>query len=250
MKTIKEKILYIKFAKSLGMPVDAALEEEVTNYLTLQKEAAESVRASVQEDLNRLQIKNSAEEKVIESNPNVIEVVEEVKEPQPVKKAKVKTLVEKAAQEITKQVTEAESFQQPNPPTTDFNFDAVTKKLKFLEQAIGKIAVTGPGGGAGDVVDLTHRVVSVTTNSYVMGRKDYYVGVNYAGPVNIYLPANSAQGRKVVVKDESGNCANGVNRWITVRGSNSDLIDGKNAANIAINYGSLTFVNKNGWRII
>ena len=41
MKTIKEKILYIKFAKSLGMPVDAALEEEVTNYLTLQKEAAE-----------------------------------------------------------------------------------------------------------------------------------------------------------------------------------------------------------------
>jgi cell fate (sporulation/competence/biofilm development) regulator YmcA (YheA/YmcA/DUF963 family) len=237
MKTIKEKILYIKFAKSLGMPIDPSLQEEVDRYQQLQKEAIESVRASSESDLN-LQVK--------QNEPAAAPVVEQVA----TKQKKVKTLVEKAAHEISKQVQEAESFQQPNPPAVEPNVDAIVKKIKFLEQAIGKIAVTGPGSGSGDVVDLTHRVVSVTSNSYTMGRKDYYVGVNYAGPVSIYLPSNAVQGRKVVVKDESGNCANGVNRWITIRGSNNDLIDGKNAANLAINYGSLTFVNKNGWRII
>ena len=39
------------------------------------------------------------------------------------------------------------SFQQPNPDPVSPDFAAVTAKLKFLEQAIGRIAATGPGGG-------------------------------------------------------------------------------------------------------
>lgn len=39
------------------------------------------------------------------------------------------------------------SFQQPDPKIVDANINAVQQKLKFLEQAIGKIAATGPGSG-------------------------------------------------------------------------------------------------------
>jgi hypothetical protein len=39
------------------------------------------------------------------------------------------------------------SFQQPDPEKVSADFTAVTAKLKFLEQAIGRIAATGPGGG-------------------------------------------------------------------------------------------------------
>jgi hypothetical protein len=135
MKTIKEKILYIKFAKSLGMPIDPSLQEEVERYQQLQKEAIESVRASSESDLN-LQVKQNEH---VPSAPVIEQVVP--------KQKKVKTLVEKAAHEISKQVQEAESFQQPPAPTIEPNIDAVVKKLKFLEQFISKIAVSGPGSG-------------------------------------------------------------------------------------------------------
>lgn len=39
------------------------------------------------------------------------------------------------------------SFQQPDPKLVDANITAVQQKLKFLEQAIGKIVATGPGSG-------------------------------------------------------------------------------------------------------
>ena len=39
------------------------------------------------------------------------------------------------------------SFQQPNPFPVPQEMDAVTAKLKFLEQAIGRIAAHGPGSG-------------------------------------------------------------------------------------------------------
>jgi hypothetical protein len=39
------------------------------------------------------------------------------------------------------------SFQQPNPDLVEKNVEAIQNKIKFLEQAIGKIAATGPGSG-------------------------------------------------------------------------------------------------------
>lgn len=39
------------------------------------------------------------------------------------------------------------SFQQPEPDIVSQDIDDIRSKLKFLEQAIGKIAATGPGGG-------------------------------------------------------------------------------------------------------
>ena len=39
------------------------------------------------------------------------------------------------------------SFQQPDPDTVSKDVDDIRAKIKFLEQAIGRIAVTGPGSG-------------------------------------------------------------------------------------------------------
>lgn len=39
------------------------------------------------------------------------------------------------------------SFQQPDVPRVDPTFKAIQDKLKFLEQWVGKISVSGPGGG-------------------------------------------------------------------------------------------------------
>lgn len=48
---------------------------------------------------------------------------------------------------IDKYLKRDASFQQPDPDKVDPNFRAVQDKLKFLEQAIGRIAATGPGSG-------------------------------------------------------------------------------------------------------
>lgn len=48
---------------------------------------------------------------------------------------------------IDKYLKQNASFQQPNPDKVDPNTRAIQDKLKFLEQAIGRIAATGPGSG-------------------------------------------------------------------------------------------------------
>ena len=236
MQSIKEKKLLLKFAMQMGQPVDPALVEEVRKYDELQQKIVESVKVSSQELFGEA----AKQEVVTLPEPAPIAQTEEVV---PV------SLAEKAAKAIKPMVVEADSFQQPtvNVPA---DLKAVKDKVKFLEQWIGKISLTGPGSGAGDISTLSQQSVSVTSNSYTANRKDYYIGVNYAGKVTVYLPTSPVQGREVIVKDESGNCGAGINRWITIRTADGLNIDGKNAANLAINYGSLTFVNRNGWRIV
>lgn len=48
--------------------------------------------------------------------------------------------------EVDKYLT-GKSFQQPNPDVVSKDVDAIRNKIKFLEQAIGKIVATGPGSG-------------------------------------------------------------------------------------------------------
>ena len=234
MQSIKEKKLLVKFAQSMGQPIDPAMLEEVKKYEEMQTRIQESVRSSMTD---------------LFDVPKQIEVVTQ---PSPVvqtEQIEEVSLAERAAKAIKVPIKEEESYQQPSvtPPA---DLKAIKDKIKFLEQWVGKISLTGPGGGAGDLATITNQTVSVTSSSYTMGRKDYYVGVNYSGKVTIYLPSSPAPGRKVTVKDESGNCGAGINRWITIRTNDGLSIDDKNAANLAINWGSLTFVNKNGWRIV
>jgi hypothetical protein len=110
----------------------------------------------------------------------------------------------------------------------------------------------GIGVGAGVTSSGTvSTCISVTGATYSADQYDYYIGVSYAGPVTVTLPTNPETGREIVVKDESGNAGNGVNRQITIVGATaSHKIDNQNSAIINLNYAGLHFIYRNGWRII
>lgn len=83
----------------------------------------------------------------------------------------------------------------------------------------------------------------VNSNNTSTSTSDHYVGVNYAGVVNIALHTPSENGQRLIIKDESGLAS--VNP-IIVSGS----VDNSSAFTLAINNGSVTLVYRNGWRII
>jgi len=113
-----------------------------------------------------------------------------------------------------------------------------------LEGWVSKIAMTGPGGGAGDVVNLDHQTTLVTTPTYTIGRKDYYVGINYAGTVTITLPTNIKNGRYIILKDESGRCS----RFpIIVHGNVDNDPDG---FILRVDNGGIQIIYRDGWRIV
>lgn len=148
--------------------------------------------------------------------------------------------------DVSKYLT-GKTFQQPNPDPVDRNLEAVQSKLKFLEQAIGKIAATGPGSGAAEIYNLDMPTRTVN-GDYTIGRKDYYIGVNCDVKSYITLPvsgSNIKNGRIVVIKDESGHAQLTPIKII-------GMIDNDpNGAEIRINNGAVQLLYSNGqWRIV
>lgn len=259
MKSIKEKQLLVKWSKAMNEPIDVALVEEVERYEQLQKEIIESVKKNTIKDL--VQASAVTEEVVEEINypkpPTLDEVLEVLKEeknelvqaqtaeeiPQP----KTPTLAERAAEHITKEVKleeKADSYQQPDAELSGRALNDVRKKIKFLEDWIAKISLTGPGGGAGDVINLDHPVKLVTT-SYTFTRKDYYVGVNAASPVTITIPDSIGfPGRMIIIKDESGNCSSNP---ITV---DCNVDNDPGGFILAQDNGGIQMIYREGWRIV
>jgi hypothetical protein len=153
-----------------------------------------------------------------------------------------KTLADKTSEFISKS---KDSFQQPDPLIVASDMDAVTKKLRFLEQWISKVSMAGPGGGAGDSVSLTNYTTTVTTPTYTIKRKDYYVGINYAGAVTITMPTfDVVQGRMIIIKDESGQASTNP---ITVQGTIDNDAGG---FVLQMDNGGVQMIYRNGWRII
>jgi len=109
---------------------------------------------------------------------------------------------------------------------------------------------TNTGGSSTTSISIL-ATTAVTGATYAALATDYYIGVSYAGPVTITLPTNPETGREIVVKDESGNAGNGVNRQITIVGATaSNKIDNQSSAIINLDNAGLHFIYRNGWRII
>ena len=109
---------------------------------------------------------------------------------------------------------------------------------------------TNTGGSSTTSISIL-ATTSVTGATYSALSSDYYIGVSYAGPVTVTLPTNPETGREIVVKDESGNAGNGVNRQITIVGATaSHKIDNQSSAIINLDNAGLHFIYRNGWRII
>lgn len=139
-------------------------------------------------------------------------------------------------------------------PLTPLNQNFVTKKeledhyKTFLNRIQQQLSTLG-GGGEANITFLDTPTTIVNSSSYEVKTKDYYIGVNYAGVVTVTLPKPTI-GKRIVVKDESGK-ASWNNRHIRiVPFSASDKIDNEDAAIIQIDNGSLTFIYREGWRII
>lgn len=106
----------------------------------------------------------------------------------------------------------------------------------------GSLGPTGPAG-AGYPSSRTQ----VTGPSYNASYSDSYIGVNYAGGVNVNLPTGIAN-QAVVIKDESGLASA---NQIMVAPVSGETIDGQLTSNVASNYGSMTvWFNGGTWWII
>ena len=267
MKSIKEKQILVKWARAMNEPIDLALVEEVDRYNALQESVAASVRSNIFSDLadaakiespkpqakiiafpippsldDLEQLLKETKDELVQAQPQEEPIQAEEALPGP---PATESLIERASEFISKELKiEENSYQQPEAPPTAQNFKEVTRKLKFLEEWIAKVSLDGPGGGAGDIVNLDHPT-RVITDDYTMSYRDYYVGVNATKAITITLPSvMGRQGRVVVIKDESGNCSNNP---ITVTGT----VDNDTGGFILQqNNGGIQMIYRDGWRII
>lgn len=234
----------------------------------------EEVRNNVKSDLNTLFSQLSDIVKKEEPVEQVVEeeiIVEEVPLPE------LKPASHQYTPKEIEKIHTGKSFQQPDPDLVTPQMDDIRKKIKFMEQAIGKIAALGPGSGEvnlrwlDDVYrpsifdgrylryndtlkkfefaevnphDITYTTTLVTTPTYTVTGADYYMGVNYAGPVTITLPSTPSSGRMLIIKDESGNCSTNP---ITVSGT----VDNDTGGFILqLDNGAIQLIYRNGWRIV
>lgn len=205
MKSIKEKQLLVKWSRAMNEPIDPAIVEEVEKYERLQNEIIESVRQNSIKDLTEAsRVADDLVSKIIEypKPPTLEEVLEVLKEEanelvqsqteqafeasepestEPTESTEAaelpKTLADFASEHITKEVKleeKADSFQQPDPTLVSKNLDHIVKKLRFLEQAIGRIAAHGPGSGEVRLLNLD----DVDTSQLADGKALFYSSAN------------------------------------------------------------------------
>ena len=176
-----------------------------------------------------------------ESLDEVLEVLEDNKE----------ELIEKSLGLLS----EPSDVKQQNDPLTPLDqkfatLDDLQKHYKLFLSRIQQQLSTLGGGGESSLAYMDMPLTYVTSSSYTITPQDYYIGVSYAGAVTITLPTPRKNGKVYIVKDELGEASKGTNRYITVLPSGSDTIDGRDRAILAYDYGSLTFVYRNGWRVV
>ena len=153
-------------------------------------------------------------------------------------------------------LSEPSEIKQNNDSITPLNQNFVTLDQlnkhynTFLARIQQQLSTLG-GGGEVNLAFMDLPITSVTSSSYLITTNDYYIGVNYAGAVTLTLPYADREGKVFIIKDELGEASRGTNRYITILPSGTDLIDGRDRAILAFDYGSLTFVWKgNSWRVI
>ena len=188
-----------------------------------------------------------AEEKAVEEKPIEEKVIEPIVEEKPIEQPRTPEESQQGVERYLKALPKtSHSFQQPLEQPVAPEFKAITEKLKFLEQAIGKIVATGPGGGAGEIYNLD-MPTKIVTGDYAINRKDYYIGVNCSVKCSIILPTpgrNLKNGRVVVIKDESGHAQ------LTPIKIVGTIDNDPNGAELRINNGAIQLIYRDGWRII
>jgi hypothetical protein len=197
------------------------------------KKLEASVKESIKEDFGSLFAElaslKSRKEEIVQENPQLVEEVLIETKPLPTPIGEIPAAQQTPAiadlPSIEKYL-KSPQFDVPKVDQSTKEFDLINKKIKFLEQWIGKINNAGPGSGEVNLrwlddvkrdtiadgrwlkyseadkkfvfdeinpYEVVYNTTEVTTPTYTVDDNDYYIGVNYAGPVTITLPT-SAQG--------------------------------------------------------
>jgi hypothetical protein len=248
------------------------------------KKLEATVKENIKEDFGSLfaelaSLKNRKEE-IIQENPQLVEEVLIETKPISTPIGEIPASQQNPAiadlPSIDKYL-KSPQFDVPEVDQSTREFDLINKKIKFLEQWIGKINNAGPGGGEvnlrylDDVAretiadgrwlkydasrkkfvfddinpyEVVENTTEVTTPTYTVQSNDFYIGVNYAGPVTITLPSSTNSGRMLIIKDEDGDAETNP---ITVLGTVDNDAGG---FIIQINNGAIQLLYRNGWRIV
>lgn len=167
-------------------------------------------------------------------------IVESVIPPLP--QLPVNTIVSKSVEMISKAVDTQSAVNKIDDPLRR-EIDAMKKSIADFHRFAARHSQMS-GGGAGDILNLDHKTTLVTSSHYDVGRKDYYIGVNCQARTTIVLPATVANGRNIIIKDESGQCE----RYpIVVQGNVDNDING---FILRINNGGIHMIYRDGWRIV
>lgn len=267
---LEQKAKLIELARALGQEPDPDLVAEVAAYLEFQAELRESVRSGLERDLfnalqdSKQQIQNLIKETAVlypeppslddlekfiteNTQEETHELVQETPQEIPTTSASSDTIAEQSLADLAAASISAsikrDSFQQPEPAAST-DLVSLQRKVKYLEQWLGKVSLAGPGGGASDTSNFTSYTRLVQDSTYTVARKDYYIGVNVHAPVTITLPDTAEAGRNLVIKDESGNCKHFP---ITLLGN---IDNDANGLILKINNGAIQLIYRDGWRII
>lgn len=222
-----------------------SLFEEVATLKKQNEEKKEKEKTTL-EAFELFLSKDPTKVKKKKSTEKIIEEVEEEVENSP-----KEDLIEKSLGLLS----EPSDVKQQNDPLTPLNqrfatLDDLQKHYNLFLSRIQQQLSTLGGGGETNLAYMDMPITYITSSSYAVRPQDYYIGVNYGGAVTITLPTPRKNGKVYIIKDELGQASKGTNRYITILPSGSDLIDGRDRAILAFDYGSLTFVYRNGWRVV
>lgn len=253
IKELREKRSLVRMATALGQTPDPSLLEDIQRLEKLEARLKTNIAADLNEIFSQPILNTARVDQVVETialveEPDVIADIpvlenEETWAQRVIDETSAATVAEQVAASIKRQVKEG-TIVRPDAQMPAENA-ALEQKIRYLENWVSRIAATGPGGGAGDVVNLDYPVKTITVSSYTVLRKDHYLGINVDTSTTIVLPTTGTkQGRNLIIKDESGQCS--VNR-ITLTGTVDADTSG---AILAIDNGALHLIYNNGWRIV
>lgn len=149
---------------SKSVPTDVTIPNTV-NYEpdegALTADQLEQIQETVVPEI-QFPVPPSLDELLLVLNEQIEEVKNELVQAQPQEEpAEAEALLPDTSEPVTEPVSEQtiadrtsdfiskskDSFQQPDPLKVAPDIDAITKKLRFLEQWISKVSMAGPGGG-------------------------------------------------------------------------------------------------------
>jgi hypothetical protein len=253
-RTLQEKRTLAEMARRFGqepaprlLAEIAELEDEEQQRQKREAELRERITADLTEIFGKVTpnelVQSSPPAAPPTAVPDATVLTETPADPQLEINIETPRLQDAVADYLSRQVRES-TVVNPEPVLAQPQKD-VLQEIKYLREWISRIAATGPGGGAGNILTLDTPVTVVNTSSYTVRRIDYYVGVNVSTSTSIVLPGvNTKAGRSLIIKDESGRCS--VNP-ITISGTIDNDTSG---AILAIDNGALHLIYRQGWRIV